>query len=46
MVDAVPGEGDDQVDVGVQPAEVALEELRVLLEEIHFREQECLCCKE
>ena len=36
MVDALPGEHHDEVDVGVQPAEVALEELRVLLEEVHF----------
>ena len=34
----LPCEGDDQVDVGVHPAEVALEELRVLLQEIHFGE--------
>ena len=32
----LPCEGDDQVDVGVHPAEVALEELRVLLQEIHI----------
>ena len=32
----LPCEGDDQVDVGVHPAEVALEELRVLLQEVHF----------
>ena len=34
----LPCEGDDQVDVWVHPAEVALEELRVLLQEIHFGE--------
>ena len=38
MVDALPGEHHDEVDVGVQPAEVALEELRVLLQEVHFGE--------
>ena len=34
----LPCEGDDQVDVGVHPAEVALKELRVFLKEIHFGE--------
>ena len=38
MVDALPGEHHDQVDIGVQPAEVTLEELRVLLQEVHFGE--------
>ena len=36
QVDAVVAEDQDEVEVGVQPTEVALVELRVLLEEIHF----------